>query len=481
MIGKKRFILVHAVLAAVLVATLSTPAMAQDEPEFDLWSQRHLIEIGLYLGVFIPPAEHELYDVDLRRFAELSPVSFDVGLRFGYIPLPFVGIELEGGIMPSGFDQGDFSALLFHARAHVIGQYPIGRIVPFLVAGYGMLGISSDDNAVGGDIDGAFHTGLGCKFYPFKWLALRADARVNISGKRFEGGIAPYWEFLFGASYVIGYVDPVKKPVDSDGDGITDDKDKCPNQAANTADGCPIKDRDGDGIPDDKDKCPDKPAKTADGCPLPDKDGDGVLDKDDKCPNEPNNTPDGCPADKDKDGVLDKDDKCPDVAGLKPSGCPDKDGDGLTDDVDKCPAKPETKNGYNDEDGCPDTVPKKIKPFTGAIKGITFATDKAKIRKKSYRTLNAAAKILRQFKQLRLLIRGHTDDRGTLEHNLDLSDRRSKAVKAYLIKKGIEASRLTTEAVGPKEPVDPAQTKKARAKNRRIEFKVTQGGMSGAK
>ena len=451
--------------------------MAQDEPEFDLWSQRNLLEIGLYLGIFLPPSEHELYDVDLRRFAELDPVAFDVGLRFGYLPLPFLGIELEGGIMPTAFTDKDMSALMFHARGHLIGQYPMGRVVPFLVAGYGMLGISSDDGAVGGDIDGAFHAGLGCKFYPTKWLSLRADARVNVSGQRYEGGLKPYLEFLFGASYVIGYKDPVRKPVDTDGDGITDDKDKCPSEAGPAPTGCPVKDGDGDGIPDADDKCPTVPAKTPDGCPA-DKDGDGVTDDKDKCPDVPAKTPDGCPADRDGDGVLDADDKCPEVAGPKPGGCPDKDGDGIIDPNDKCPDKPETKNGYNDTDGCPDTVPKKIKPFTGAIAGITFPTDRSTIRKKSYKTLNAAAKVLKQFPGLKLLIRGHTDDRGSNEHNLDLSGRRATAVKAYLVKKGIDASRLSTEAVGSAEPEDPAKTRKARAKNRRIEFKVTQGGMS---
>lgn len=61
------------------------------------------------------------------------------------------------------------------------------------------------------------------------------------------------------------------KPVDSDGDGVTDDKDKCPNTPAGrkvNADGCEL-DRDGDGIVDGADACPDVYAKTVDGCPLP--------------------------------------------------------------------------------------------------------------------------------------------------------------------------------------------------------------------
>jgi hypothetical protein len=102
------------------------------------------------------------------------------------------------------------------------------------------------------------------------------------------------------------------------------------------------KDRDGDGITDDKDKCPDQPEdrdgyQDLDGCPDPDNDADGVVDADDRCPNEP----------EDKDGFQD-DDGCPD---------PDNDADGIADPQDKCPNEPENKNGFEDDDGCPDTPP----------------------------------------------------------------------------------------------------------------------------
>ena len=428
--------------------------------------------LGLYLGVFLPPAEHELYDVELKRHRELDAAAFDVGLRLAYLPLPFIGLELEGGIMPSALADEDKSALMWHLRAHVLAQWP-ARIAPFLVLGYGMLGISSEDDAVGSDVDGAFHVGLGAKFYATKWLALRADLRANVSGQVKDGGLQPYWEFLIGASWVLGYKDP--PPPDSDGDGVLDDKDQCPKVPANTPDGCPPKDSDGDGVLDKDDKCPKVAASTADGCPPPDGDGDGVLDKDDKCPKVPARTPDGCPPDKDGDGVPDAKDKCPDVPAKTPDGCPpDRDGDGIIDSKDKCPDKPETKNGYNDDDGCPDTVPKKLKRFTGAIRGITFDTDKATIRRKSFRTLAQAVKIMRQFKTLTLQVRGHADTRGSAEHNMDLSVRRAKAVVDYLVKKGVDPSRLTSEGVGSAEPLDTADTAAARAKNRRIEFKVIQ-------
>ena len=101
-------------------------------------------------------------------------------------------------------------------------------------------------------------------------------------------------------------------------------------------------DRDGDGITDDVDRCPDEPEdrdgfQDADGCPDPDNDADGIADAMDKCPNEP----------EDKDGFQDAD-GCPD---------PDNDQDGILDTADKCPNAPETKNGFQDDDGCPDVAP----------------------------------------------------------------------------------------------------------------------------
>src|SRR5262249_49155496 len=110
----------------------------------------------------------------------------------------------------------------------------------------------------------------------------------------------------------------------------------------------PPKDTDGDGIPDRLDKCPNEPGakdglQDADGCPDPDNDGDGVPDTDDRCPN--------------------------DMGPKENNGCPDKDtdGDGIPDRLDKCPNEPETKNGYQDADGCPDDIPKPVLKFTGII------------------------------------------------------------------------------------------------------------------
>lgn len=137
-------------------------------------------------------------------------------------------------------------------------------------------------------------------------------------------------------------------PIDTDGDKVADYLDKCPNTpkgVAVDANGCPV-DSDKDGVADYLDKCPNTPAGAKvdnNGCPL-DSDSDGVADYMDKCPNTPKGVKvdaAGCPIDSDKDGVADYLDKCPNTApGVKvdKDGCSlDNDGDGVPDNVDKCP------------------------------------------------------------------------------------------------------------------------------------------------
>jgi len=162
---------------------------------------------------------------------------------------------------------------------------------------------------------------------------------------------------------------------DTDGDGVTDANDKCPDQKEDRdgfqdGDGCPEPDNDKDGIDDANDKCPNKKEdfdkyQDDDGCPEDDNDGDGVLDKQDNCPMHKGAAKDkGCPPsmlDDDGDGLPNVRDKCPqkpeDKDGFEDGdGCPDLDNDkdGIPDEHDKCKNQPEDKDGYQDSDGCPD-------------------------------------------------------------------------------------------------------------------------------
>jgi outer membrane protein OmpA-like peptidoglycan-associated protein len=120
-------------------------------------------------------------------------------------------------------------------------------------------------------------------------------------------------------------------------------------------------DRDGDGVPDVDDACPDVPGPAENrGCPIvKDSDGDGIPDDIDRCPLDPEDKDgfqdeDGCPdPDNDGDGIVDKLDACPNDPGpLENQGCPvmDRDGDGVLDSEDKCPDVP----GPKENQGCPD-------------------------------------------------------------------------------------------------------------------------------
>src|SRR5690606_193884 len=115
------------------------------------------------------------------------------------------------------------------------------------------------------------------------------------------------------------------------------------------------------------------------------------------------------------------------------------------------PTIPETRNNYQDDDGCPDEVPRAITKFTGVIKGIYFDVDKDTIKSSSRPTLDKALKVMKDFPTIKVEVSGHTDSSGDREHNVDLSKRRADAVKKYLVDKGIDPARIKTRGAGPDE------------------------------
>ncbi|MFO0582953.1 MAG: OmpA family protein [Anaeromyxobacter sp.] len=147
---------------------------------------------------------------------------------------------------------------------------------------------------------------------------------------------------------------------DSDRDGVPDVDDRCPDVPGKPElQGCP--DTDGDGLPDAEDRCPREAGPVENqGCPIAkDSDGDGIPDDVDRCPLDPEDKDgfqdeDGCPdPDNDGDGVVDRLDACPNQPGtIENKGCPvtDRDGDGVADALDKCPDVP----GIPANAGCPD-------------------------------------------------------------------------------------------------------------------------------
>lgn len=103
---------------------------------------------------------------------------------------------------------------------------------------------------------------------------------------------------------------------------------------------------------------------------------------------------------------------------------------------------------------------------------IYFDFDKSTLTPAAQDNLLRKAEWLRENSDATVTIEGHCDERGTIEYNLALGDRRAESAKAFLIDLGIDPSRLTTISYGEERPVDPRHMEEAWAKNRRDHFVV---------
>jgi outer membrane protein OmpA-like peptidoglycan-associated protein len=444
-------------LAAALVAVaVAAPAAhaVEDIPHTAFY-------VGVFGGVHSVLDEWDLHEVGIDGLTPSTSAS--VGMRLGVQLSTLLAVELGLGVLPyKTVDDAGGVALswgvdgLFHLMD--------GGWQPYLGAGLGFY--HNVAGPYGPDIDYNLHWMAGIRGMVGELAALRMEFR-HLMTDSWATAPANNFEATFGVDFFAWRQTHPPKVVDTDGDGIADPDDACPTVAGvPSAGGCP--DQDGDGVADDADKCPEL-AGTADRQGCPDKDGDGILDGDDQCPDEPGVVDhQGCPPpqDGDGDGVIDAEDRCPSAKGpAAHKGCPDSDRDGVADIDDKCPDEP----GVISEQGC---LPEAVKKFSGAIKGITFVSGSARIKKSSNKQLDLAAKTLSEWPTIKLRIEGHTDDHGPDEVNLTLSQARAVAVRDYLIGKGIDAARLKAQGFGETKPV--ADNKKAagRAQNRRIEFIV---------
>ena len=315
---------------------------------------------------------------------------------------------------------------------------------------------------------GTLNAGLGANI----WLSdfVGVNLQTNYKHTFDDTVLLPHFQHALGLIFKFG-------GVDTDGDGIYDKNDACPEVFGLAAfNGCP--DTDGDGIKDSDDACPEVAGLAAlNGCP--DTDGDGIADKDDACPNvkgtKANN---GCP-DTDGDGVIDSKDDCPKVAGPKANkGCPwpDTDGDGILDKDDNCPKVA----GVAANNGCPAVVVEEVVVITPEAKAeldayaktIYFNSGKATFKPGVTEKLNSIALIMNQYPNAKFAIGGHTDSVGSAALNKRLSQRRADAVRDYLIGKGIAADRLSAYGYGEEFPIDTNKTAAGRARNRRVEIKL---------
>jgi outer membrane protein OmpA-like peptidoglycan-associated protein len=354
-------------------------------------------------------------------------------------------------------------------------------------------------------------------------LLARGDLTVSRNG----GTTATGAEFSFtnlgislGLSYMLG-----SKPIpDSDGDGILENKDRCPDTPAGAqvdGTGCPS-DSDADGVPDGVDRC----ANTAPGAEVDgtgctqDSDGDNIADGLDRCPDtEPGVLvdPNGCPRDSDGDAIPDGLDRCsetPKGATVDALGCPgDEDGDGVLDGLDRCPRTP-TGTSIN-ATGCPSTqgaapqpAPRRAAPTPapsnaptppsgaaaagaaaagaaappgarpkgrltpGVIPGVAFASGSARLLPQSYVPLDSIAEILKADTTVKIEIGAHSEKTGTPSEAEHLTNLQAEAVRTYLVTRGVNFQQVQARGYGSAFPLTTDNTPQGRAANRRVELKL---------
>ncbi len=497
-----------AALIALCTLALSATAFAKGPKKHD-----GTIEVGIFGGYQLMSDDSELGNAFYDDNIPTSGLA--LGLRGAFNVTNIFAVEGELKMVPTEFKSTGDAASVLGLRGLFLAHLNLmdGRLRPFGAIGYGFEFLMTEqdfpatatqakaDKATS-DADAALQLGVGVKYFVTDSLLVRADVRyLNVAGR--SSLTSHDFEFLFGLSYVI---DTASR--DSDGDGILDENDKCPQQAEDKdgfedEDGCPDPDNDKDGILDGDDKCPNEAEdkdgfEDTDGCPDLDNDKDGIPDSKDKCPNKAEDKDgfqdtDGCPdPDNDGDGIPDADDKCPNVSGpASEKGCPikDRDKDGIPDDKDKCPDKAETYNGFKDEDGCPDKKSLVVitKNEIKILQKVYFEIGKADIKPISFTLLNTVAIVLNSQSAItKIEVQGHTDDTGKDSLNLKLSQDRAQSVRTYLVGKGVAPSRLVAKGYGETMPLcqDVAalskkkdrKSKKAllacREDNRRVQFKM---------
>lgn len=112
--------------------------------------------------------------------------------------------------------------------------------------------------------------------------------------------------------------------------------------------------------------------------------------------------------------------------------------------------------------------------FAGNVRNVFFEFDKSRLTSDARDTLEDNATWLRDHSDIKVRIEGHADERGSVEYNLALGERRAMRVRSYLISLGIDSARIFTISFGEERPAARGHNERAWAKNRRGEFKVAQ-------
>lgn len=437
------------------------------------------------------------------RYAITRVVS--LGVMGGYDVLE----SKNGNIVPSSYALSH-SFIQTHGYSADVAMWfhfsPGKQVSPYLYAGIGRYFytrlVENGTNWPTSEKFESIHVpvGIGLEVAVSKHVAISADLGARILGKNTDNFRDGKQNFLgtdfyptgrLGLSFYIGS----SPDDDNDGDGLTNGYEKKigtdPNKADTDGDGLtdyeevtkyhtnPLKaDSDGDGLSDGDEvmKYHTDPLKA-------DTDGDGLSDGDEVTTYHT----DPLKADTDGDGLTDGDEV------MKYHTDPlkaDTDGDGLSDfdEIMKYHTDPlkadtdgggvndgqEIKNGTNPLDPTDDFPKPKIQTMEVGkaiiLEGIVFKSGKSTIEPESEATLMAAFNTLKDNPLIAVEIRGYTDNVGKVAANKKLSLRRAEAVRSWLVKKGIDSTRITVKGLGPENPISDNSTPEGRANNRRIEF-----------
>ena len=309
---------------------------------------------------------------------------------------------------------------------------------------------------------------------------------------------------------------------DSDGDGVNDEEDKCPHQPGLARyNGCPIPDRDGDGVNDEEDKCPDTPGTVENhGCPEIKKETTDTI----------NYIAHNIMFNSSSDQLMDSSYVALDALATLMKDHPEwyLTIEGYTDNSGRAeknlelsqkraiavknylikkdiaesslaatglgqehpvadnstPAgrtinrRVELKISQGKQQDGPPEIKKEINQETiekinDIAHNVIFHSSNDKFTDSSLLTLDTLVSMMKDHPEWHLTIEGYTDSSGRAQTNLLLSRKRALAVKNYLIKKGIAASRLISMGFGQKDPIADNSTPAGRAINRRIELKLS--------
>jgi OOP family OmpA-OmpF porin len=336
--------------------------------------------------------------------------------------------------------------------AHLLAFYDREAVfAPYAMLGVGYqnanLNFGGKENNPTASIGAGFNWKLGQSRYS---LRTEVSSRWTMDG---NGRTLNDSAVTLGVQYSFGdrLRDPGRpdRPQDSDGDGVLDMWDDCPDTPRGvevTARGCEIeeidRDSDNDRVPDSRDKCPNTPtgmAVDADGCSL-DSDQDGVPTAIDRCPASlRGESVDefGCSDDTDKDGVRNAQDRCLN-----------------------------TRYGVEvDRNGC------EIRDII-SLPGVNFQSGSDLLLAGAHNLIHDVAATLKANDYLLIEVAGHTDSQGNEIDNQGLSDRRAKTVYDYLVLYGVDKSRLSFRGYGESQPIADNTTADGRANNRRVELRV---------